>query len=80
MLRYSLIGIAILIPSSIACACPFCDGDAGGNPVYDVIFGPDFWWNVVAMALPFGIFFALTILLHFGAPAVLRRWLSWNRV
>lgn len=63
----SLFGALLL--TAAASACPFCDGGPSGvNEVKAVVFGEDFWPNLLGTAAPFGVFLAVAALVHFGLP------------
>jgi hypothetical protein len=52
-----------------ASACPFCDGGpAGRNEVREVVFGSDFWPNLLVSAAPFAVVLAVAAAVHFGPP------------
>jgi hypothetical protein len=59
--------LALALPfAGRAGACPFCDGGPSGpNEVKEAVFGPDFWPNVLAMALPFLVVGAVVAGIHF---------------
>jgi hypothetical protein len=61
------VGLTLLLTAT-ASACPFCEGGPSGrNEVNEAIFGDGFWFNVVAVALPFVFVGALAVAVH-GVP------------
>ena len=58
---------ATLVAASPAWACPVCNS-ATGQRVRDRILDNDFGHNLIVTALPFAVFLAVAVVLHFGVP------------
>lgn len=65
ILAASLLVLAPL--PAVASACPVCDRDTGVQ-VRAGIFDENFGFNLAMTALPFGLFLAITAVIHFGVP------------
>ncbi|QDV32296.1 hypothetical protein [Tautonia plasticadhaerens] len=66
--RLSCLLLALLAASAPADACPVCDRETGRR-VRAGLADEDLGRNVLATALPFGIFLGVAAALHFGLPA-----------
>lgn len=68
LVALALAGVVLLALAPAAAACPFCDGGPGGvNEAREVIFGPDFWPNLLVAAAPFAVVLAVVAVVH-GPP------------
>ena len=65
--RISFLVVALLATSAPAGACPVCDRETG-RQVRAGLVDEDLGLNVLATALPFGIFLGVAAALHFGLP------------
>lgn len=66
-MKQLILVVALMLAAPVAMACPLCDSETGQN-VCATIMGPDFFTNLLQMILPFFIFAAIAIAIHYGLP------------
>lgn len=57
--------ILFTFASQAAAACPFCNSKTAAQ-IRVSLFGPDFFFNLLACVLPFAVFLVIALLIYTG--------------